>query len=66
MKAVKCDICGKYVHVWHEVQNDTHKSSMFQMWKNSFDKEEIEDICLNCKEKLGQAIEATIKEIRGK
>jgi hypothetical protein len=65
MKCVKCDICGEYVEVWHEVQNDNHKSNIFDYWEDN-EIIEIKDICLNCKDKLQKVVEKTILEIKNK
>ena len=64
MKCTKCDICGSYVEAWHEVQNESHQSDIFNYWEdngNSYIK--IKDICLDCKDKLRKAVSKTILEI---
>jgi hypothetical protein len=60
MKIVKCDICGKYVEVWHEVQNESHQSEIFDVWKTNSDRVKIQDMCLDCKKEVEEAVNKII------
>lgn len=58
----ECDLCGKIVDVWHEVQTETHKSDIFNYVKG-FEYIEIEDICLECKKNIKNAVKITVENI---
>lgn len=60
MKCVKCDICGKYVTVWHEVKF----SDIFSWWRNHGSCVQAEEICLECKEKIRKEVYKVIAEIK--
>jgi len=54
MKCAKCDICGKIVNTWKEVD--------FLVWKTHFDAIHVKDICSECDSKIGDYILSMIKK----